>query len=208
MVHPSSLIHQNFRYPKFSDRRKGSPTTFSVLWDKNFDKNCDTTPSSLNHNIFRYQKFSETQKGCPTNFFGTVRQKLGKKSWQTPSSLIHKNFRYPKFSETKEGSPSEFFGTVRQWLWQKIEIQPPLLSSITFSDTRILLNYRRVAPRHFSVQWDKNLEKKPWQPPSLLIKKNSKPEIFETPMCFRTKFFGTVEQKKYQQIIVKSPYYP
>ena len=130
---------------------------FRYCETKTWTKKRDTNPSFLIHNIFRYQKFSETQKGCPTKISVLWDIIFDKKLWYNPSFLIHNIFRYQKFSETKEGSPTKFFGTVRQRLWQKIVIQPPLLLSKKFCETRNFLKHRSVFPRNFLVHWDTKL---------------------------------------------------
>ena len=99
------IMHEIFRYPKFSETLKGCPRHFSALWDEKFStETCDTpllcikffdTPNFLKywrdaHDIFRH---------CETKNF---RRKL------VIPPIMHKIFRYPKFSETLKGCPRHF----------------------------------------------------------------------------------------------------
>ena len=72
-------------------------------------------------------------------------------------SLIPNFVRYHKFSETKKGSSTKVFSTVGQNYFDGKSWYPPLLSSLTFFDTRNFLKLRRVPLRNFSALWDKTI---------------------------------------------------
>ena len=91
---PSPLIHKFFRYQKFCETQKGSPTKiFGTVRQQIFHRKSWYSPHR--HKVFRYPKFSETQTGPRRNFSALWdKKKFNKKSWH--NSLKHKIFRYPK----------------------------------------------------------------------------------------------------------------
>ena len=146
------------------------------------------------HTLFRYSIFFWNAEVLPYEFFRYCETNLGKKLWQTPSSLIKKNCETRKLLKHRSVSSKNFSA-----LWNKKistdNSEVPLIS-LSFFDSRFFPKHRRVALPIFLVLWDKSLEKKSWQTPSSPIKKKLRNKKFsETPKCFRTKFFGTVEQK-------------
>ena len=72
---PPRLIHNFFRYHKFCETKKGSPTKFFGIVRQQISKT-KSWYSPLRHKVFRDPKFSETQSGSSTKFFGTVRRKF------------------------------------------------------------------------------------------------------------------------------------
>ena len=80
MISPP-LIHNIFRYRKFCETKKGSPTKFfgTVRQQSFYGK---SLYSPLRHKVSRYAIFSETQTGSSTKIFATVRQIFfNRKSW-------------------------------------------------------------------------------------------------------------------------------
>ena len=194
---PPPLL-ENFRYPKFSDTPKCSPTNFfGTVWQKVID-GVTQYPSSLMLQKFRYPKFSDTPKCSPTKFFGTVRQKIFDGKTQYPSSLMLKNFRYPKFPDAPKCSPTKFFGTVRQKILTENRDMPPLIHKHLFDTKKFLLENRRIPLQSFSFRSceTKNFDGKSWYPPPPRIhnffpyQKNS-----EKPNGFLAKFFRSCEMK-------------
>ena len=110
---PLLLSIKFFDTRNFLKHRRVALRTFSVLWDKNFDKKMWYTSSSLIHKIFRYTDFSEAQTCSPTKPLDSARQNINSTKRRYPL-LMRKIFRNSIFSETQKGSPTKFFGTVRQ----------------------------------------------------------------------------------------------
>ena len=191
--YPPCLMHKIFRYPKFSDTPKCSPTKFfGTVWQKVFDGERDTPPVWC-------IKFFDTRnflihRSVPQRNFSVLCDKKFLTENVIPPSLMHKIFRYPKFSDTPKCSPTKFFGTV----WQKVfdgERDTPPLWCIKFFDTRNFLIHRSVPQRNFSVLWDKNFFDKTVNLPPPSLENFRYQNSFETPKCSPTKFFGTVSQK-------------
>ena len=145
---PLLLFYKFFRYQKFCETQKGSPTKFFPYCEtKQFWRKIVIPTPSLIANNFRHQKVSETQhrecspceifRHCETKAF---RQKIA----ILPSSfplLIYKNFRYPNFCETQKGFSTKCFGIVRQNNFDRKSWYPPPLLSLKFSGTRNLLKH-------------------------------------------------------------------
>ena len=80
---PPSLIHKFFRYQKFCETQKGSPTNFfGTVRQNNFDKKSWNPPPLLSLKFFGTRNFLKHRRVPQRNFLGTVRQKffIGK-SW-------------------------------------------------------------------------------------------------------------------------------
>ena len=95
VTHP--VMHEFFRYPKFSETLKGCLRFFSGLWDKNFWWKSVITSST--QKFFENPKVSETLKGCH-KFFGTVRPIFfQRKNVLRPPLSSVKTFRNQNFSQ-------------------------------------------------------------------------------------------------------------
>ena len=104
------IIHETFRYPKFSETLSGCAQNFSALWDKKRFNwkiwypllciNFPVTPNYLKH----WRNVHKTFQECETKIFW--------RKFVIPP-IIHKIFRYLKLSGTLKGCPKKFFGIMR-----------------------------------------------------------------------------------------------
>ena len=91
------IMHEIFRYPKFSEILKGCPRNFSALWDPQFSTEKRDTPYYAWN--FSIPQIFWNIGGMPTKFFGTERPKIfAGKTWypllcikffDTPNFLKH-----------------------------------------------------------------------------------------------------------------------
>ena len=179
----------------FPKHRSVSPRNFSVLWEKKLSTE-NIEINLLSVSFIERHFFLKERRVAIRNFSGLWDTEFDKKTWKTPLFSYPKLFSIPEVFWNTEGFHNEFFRFCEtKTLTKNCDTRASSLIHKIF-DTRIFLKHRRVALRFFLVLWNKNLEKKSWKTPSLLIKKNLRNrKIFETPKCLRTIFFGTVEQK-------------
>ena len=167
---PSPLIHKFFRYQKFCETQKGSPTKFfGTVRQQIFNRKSWYSPHR--HKVFRYPKLMKHWRVPLQKFSALWGKKFSTEDLDTPTPhptpspphpLIHKLFRYQKFSETQiRRVPLRNFSA----LWDK-----------------------------------ETFDKESWYSPSPLIHKFFRYQKFcETQKGSPMKFFGTVRQKKFNK---------
>ena len=106
------VIQKKFRYQKFCETQKFSPTKFFGTVRQRILNEDRDIPLCCKKN-FRYQKIFKAQKASSTNFFGTIKQQIfvGISGY---SLRRHKITPYQKVCETQKGSSTKCFGTARQ----------------------------------------------------------------------------------------------
>ena len=188
--------NKNIQNKKVSETLKLPPRKVSAMLDKrNFDK---IVIAFLIEKKFQNQKYSETKKGFSTKWFGTLRQKVFDKI--VIASLIEKTFKTRKF-ENKE---KLLYGLFRYCGTKVIQrnIRIPLFLSTIFFDTGKCLKHRRVdSSTKFFCTETKNFQQIHDIPSNW--KKFSEPEISEPLQCSSTKFFGTVRQNIFDEIVIR-----
>ena len=109
------LIHKIFRYQKFSETQKGSPTKiFRTVAQQIFDGKLwhSLPPHFLSIKFFSTRNFLKNRR-FPYEIFWYCETKNFRRKIVIPP-IMRKIFRYPKFSETLKGSPRNFSA-----LWDK-----------------------------------------------------------------------------------------
>ena len=165
------LIHNFFRYQKFSGKQKAFFTKLfiSVLWDKKYQQNRDAPSYAWKFSIKEF--FWNTKVFLFSNeIFRYSETKTSTENRDTPPPLIQ-TFSIPEISEILKGPPTKFFGTVRQKIFDRKSWNsppPPLIHKLfscrKFSETQ----HRRIHLPNFSALWDKKIStqnRKSWHNP-------------------------------------------
>ena len=148
------------------------------------------------HKIFRYPRFSETLKGRPRIFWHCEKKSFRRKI--VIPSIMHKIFSIPQTFWNIEGMPTKFFSTVRQKFLDGILWYPLLCIKFfrypKFSET--LKGCQRI----FSALWNKSFSTETLDTP-IMHKLFPIPQFFWNNEGMPTKFFGSVRQKSFRQVV-------
>ena len=148
---PSPLIHKFFRYQKFCETQKGSPTKiFGTVRQQIFNRKSWYSPHR--HKVFRYPKLMKHWWLPLQKLSALWGKKFSTEDLDTltphptplPHPLIHKLFRYQKFSETQHRRvPLWNFSALwdKKFSTENLHTPSPLLS-INFFATGHFLNHR------------------------------------------------------------------
>ena len=185
------IMHETFRYPKFSETLKGYPRNFSALWDQKFSTEKRDTPFSF-IKLFETKNFLKNSRIPLRKFSALWDIKISTENRDMPP-LVHKFFSIPENFRKTEGFLYKAFrfGPVRQ----KVPTKPwrPPSYAWKFSIKEFFWNTKVFSNEIFWYSETKTSTENRDTPP--LIQTFSIPEIIATVKDSSTEYFGTVRQK-------------
>ena len=154
-------MHKFFRYQKYSETPKCSPTKFfGTVGQNNFDGKSWYPPPFSSLTFFDTRYFLKHREFPRRNFSALWDKKFSKENLDTPPPLIHKLFRYREFSETQQRRVQLRIFSARwdrKFSTENLDTPPLFIHKLfryrEFSETQ----QRRVQLRIFSALWDKKI---------------------------------------------------
>ena len=187
-------MQKMFGYQKLSETRKGSPTMFfDTVRHQLFDGKVWCPLFLLSFKIFDARSFLKLRRDHLQSFSGLWDKRFPTELSDFP--LLCKRCFDTRIYLKHGGGPLRLFSA----LWDKvssIKISDMPFFCIKFFDIRFFLEHRRVRLRKILVLWDKSLEKKSWQTPSSLIKKNCGTRNFLKHRSVSARTFSALWNKK------------
>ena len=123
---PPSIIFNIFRYQKFFETPKSSPTKCFGTVRQNNDGKSWYPPPLLSLTFFDTGNFLKHRR-VPLQNVSVLRDKKKFRRKIVIRPFLHEIFRYPKFFEKPKNFPKNFFRYYETNFWRKIVILPPPL---------------------------------------------------------------------------------